>query len=176
MTQQENDAAWPGLPELYQWWWLHDARWYQEVATKFGTDVANELNASAVAFVAKRIGSTVRKTLGRPVEELSMAELVEVYRTCAEAMFPAGMITWDIQPTGVDSFKVEISKSFAVDMLRRAGSLETYACPCLETREGWFAGLGAKFETNEVVSCLRKGDACCTMLGTVAQPAAGDPR
>ena len=42
---------------LRQSWWLHDARWYQGVAGRFGQAAANEINAEAMRFVARRIAA-----------------------------------------------------------------------------------------------------------------------
>lgn len=171
---QQESPAWPGPMELYQWWWLHDARWYQEVSAKCGTDVANELNQNAVTFVAKRVGAMVRKKVGKPLTELSMDEIIEAYRACAQAMFPPGMIDWEIEGTGGDDFQVKLHRNFAVEMSKRAGTLETYQCPCLSLREGWFSGLGGNLAKNEIGGCLKSGDACCTLLGTVERPETGE--
>ncbi|MEU2515905.1 hypothetical protein ABZ582_28450, partial [Streptomyces syringium] len=42
---------------LRQFWWLHDARWYQGVKKRFGQEVANEINAEALRFVGRRVGT-----------------------------------------------------------------------------------------------------------------------
>ena len=62
------------LMDVYRSWWLHDARWYQGVAKRFGPAVANEINAEALRFVATSVGRKVARQFGgkpaRDVEEL----------------------------------------------------------------------------------------------------------
>jgi hypothetical protein len=40
--------------QIYRYWWLHDGAWYQNVARRFGFEVANELNKECLRYMAQR--------------------------------------------------------------------------------------------------------------------------
>lgn len=158
----------PDFPaQLQQWWWLHDARWYQGVARRFGFDAANEINAEALRFVAERIGRHVARTLGRPVQELTWEEALAAFEQCPDLMWPSHAEDRTVTSTGPGEFEVQVHRNYALAMLRRAGSLEHYACPCLELRAGWFEGLGLDVAENRVVACLKDGGSACTYRARV---------
>lgn len=155
------------LERLYRWWWTHDAHWYQAVARRFGFDAANEMNKEALKFVAERVGRSVARRLGKPTEELNLREAVEAFGDCCSLMWPETFIQFDHVITGPDSFEFNIRRNFALEMLRRAGTLENYECPCLPLREGWFKGLGLKHEVNERVQCVLDGCDFCTLRASL---------
>jgi hypothetical protein len=166
MTEQQVPV--PTSAELYQWWWLHDAQWYQGVARRFGPEAANEVNAEAIRFVAQRVARTVAKQLDRPIEELPWDEVVELFAQCPAKMWPPGLVEYDYVVTAPGEFDVYIRKSFTFAMLSRAGSLNTYRCPCVEMRAGWLDGLGLKPEQNRKVQCIIDGAECCRLVATVS--------
>jgi L-2-amino-thiazoline-4-carboxylic acid hydrolase len=154
----------PSVSQLYQWWWTHDGRWYQEVAKRFGFDAANEINREALKFVASRVARSYAKSLGRPVQEMEFAEAVAAFTTCSKLMWPPEMIEFNVNLTGPGSFELNVVRSFALQMLQRAGTLSSYKCPCLALREGWFEGLGLKLAEHHVKQCLREGGSACTFV------------
>lgn len=162
----------PGLPSVspklrvmdaYRAWWLHDARWYQGVARRFGYEVANEINAEALRFVAENIGRKVTKRAGGHVT-LDPDELRTRYEACAEAMFPSELRDGGVEVVGDDLLELSMRRNFAVTMVRMAGSLEGYECPCTEIHAGWSAGLGVSLSENCATGCLRHGDPACRLL------------
>jgi hypothetical protein len=155
------------MMDVYRSWWLHDARWYQGVAKRFGHAAANEVNAEALRYVATGIGRKVRRHFGgKPARD--MEELRQRYEMCADRTFPRELR--DIQSAIVDDDLVEIviRQNFAVTMVRMAGSLEGYECPCTEVHAGWSEGLGVVLAENCSTGCLRHGDAACRFLMRVA--------
>ena len=176
-TAREGTPAFaePSTNDLCRWWWLHDAQWYQGVARRFGPEAANEINQEAMRLVAERVARDVAKRLGRPVSELAWKDVVEVFSSCPKRMWPEGMAYYEYEVTGPGRFEVEIKKSFNIAMLRRAGSLETYRCPCLQMREGWFAGLGLEPCENKITQCVLDGAATCKLKAEVSgyEPADG---
>lgn len=163
----------PTLADLYQWWWLHDAQWYQGVLRRFGPEAANEINAEALRFVAQRVARAVAKKLRAPVAELDWDEVVAAFGACPDQMWPAGLVEYTYQVTAPGEFEVTIEKSFTFSMLRRAGSLQTYECPCLDMRAGWFEGLGLQPERNEITRCILKGARNCHLVARVSGYAEG---
>ncbi|MBV8932865.1 MAG: hypothetical protein JOZ47_18720 [Kutzneria sp.] len=150
--------------EVYRLWWLHDARWYQGVAKRFGQRVANEVNAEALRFVAERVGTQVAKAFGRPVVEASASELAELYERCAELMFPSELRDGGVAALDDELLELTMRRNFALIMVRMSGSLEGYQCPCTEIHAGWSDGLGVVLSENRATGCLRDGDPQCRLL------------
>ena len=128
------------IARLYSWWWLHDARWYQGVASRFGFDVANEINQEALRYMAQRVARLVAKECDVLPSRMSFPDAVDVFCRCCSLMWPKELLQFECNLTGPDTFEIDIVRNFALDMLRRAGTLERYDCPCLALREGWFQG------------------------------------
>jgi hypothetical protein len=166
----------PGTPvdaptphELYQHWWLHDARWYQGVAARFGHDAANEINAEAIKFVATRVAEKVAKQAGSSGVDSEWGEVVDQLAGCARRMWPPEFIEFECVASGPGEFVVTTTRNFALSMLRRAGSLQHYRCPCLQMREGWFEGLGITAVENRIEQCLCDGASSCRLVGRIAE-------
>jgi len=67
-----------------------------------------------------------------------------------------------------------LRRSFAVTMVRMAGQLDGYRCPCTDIHAGWSEGLGVTLTENRAESCLRDGDKACRLLMRVRTPPAHD--
>nr|WSX51393.1 L-2-amino-thiazoline-4-carboxylic acid hydrolase [Streptomyces sp. NBC_00974] len=163
------DAGGPSADLLRQFWWLHDARWYQGVARRFGQDAANEINAEAMQFVTRRIASAYARDKGlRP--GLSAAELATALTGISELM-TGDSVEAANEVTGEESFETAVTRNFALEMLARAGTLEGYDCPCPQMRAGWFEGLKTEVDDHRV-ECLRTGGAACRFQSSTSVPAA----
>lgn len=161
------DATPPGRPPLEQFWWLHDARWYQGVAKRFGQDVANEINAEALRFVARRVAAWYVKEYG-VAPGASAAELAGVLERISRTMWPGRMLSVDSENIHDHSWETVITRNFALEMLRTAGTLDGYRCPCLDLRAGWFEGLGVRAD-DECLSCLRQGAPACRFRAVLSE-------
>jgi len=159
------------VPQLYQWWWLHDGRWYQEVAQRFGFDAANEINRNAIRFVASRVAKSVAKSFTVPIDQMEWPDVVAAFEKCSRLMWPPEMIDMKCEVTSRGAFEVHITRNFALQMLQRAGTLATYQCACLALREGWFEGLGLKPVENSMQRCLKDGAPSCSFTGRIERPA-----
>ncbi|WP_033289777.1 hypothetical protein [Amycolatopsis jejuensis] len=151
----------PETMEVYRQWWLHDARWYQGVAKRFGPEVANEINAEALRFVATQVGKRVARQHGLPS---GIEELRDRYDTCASRMFPEELRNGGVEVLGDDLVELTMRQNFAVTMVRMAGSLDGYECPCTDIHAGWSEGLGVELAENRATGCLRHGDRACRLL------------
>jgi hypothetical protein len=151
---------------LYSWWWLHDARWYQGVRKRFGSDVANEINAEAMKFVARRVARWFAGRQGVDYRKLPMEEFVERFKEIPRAMWPQDMTNYQHRPVDEDSFETVVTEHFALKMLKAARSFDEYRCPCLQMRAGWFEGLGLDVEDSRS-ACMTHGDEVCRFRATV---------
>ncbi|QDY77052.1 hypothetical protein [Streptomyces qinzhouensis] len=146
---------------LRQSWWLHDARWYQAVKSRFGQEAANELNAEVMRFVARRVA--VLYSRRRPTPPGSgPREVAATLQQLAGLMFTRAMVRLDATEfdEAEGAWETVVSEHFALKMLAASRSLEGYDCPCLDLRAGWFEGIGVKAD-DEVVACMREGAESC---------------
>lgn len=151
---------------VQQYWWLHDARWYQEVAKRFGFDAANEINKVAVQFVAFRVAQVVARSLTTPVGDLSWDEVVEAIKRCPEQMWGPEFVDYIYDKTAPGVLTTHLTRNFAITMSRQAGTLDTYQCPCLELRCAWHRGLGLTVKRDQILGCMKDGADACTYRAT----------
>jgi hypothetical protein len=162
------------IARVYSWWWLHDARWYQGVASRFGFDVANEVNQEALRYMAQRVARLVAKECDVLPRRMSFPDAVDVFCRCCSLMWPKELLQFECNLTGPDTFEIDIVRNFALDMLRRAGTLERYVCPCLALREGWFQGLDLHPIENRVTQCVLNGAERCTIFAKLQTNTSAD--
>lgn len=152
----------PNEEKIYRYWWFHDGAWYQNVARTFGFAAANQLNKEALRYMAKRAMQTYIREQNVDVAAIQDIErLVHHFMEGAYEMWPRHWVHLEANILGPDTFEVINYRNFAIDMLRKAGTLEHYECPGLILREGWFAGLGIKDYTQEETECVVRGDPVC---------------
>jgi len=152
------------LMEVYRQWWAHDAHWYQGVAKRFGQEVANEINAEALRQVALQVGRGVTRRRGELPDSGGLPELCRRYDECGERMFPRELRSAGTEVVGDDRVELTIRRNFAISMLRMAGSLDGYECPCTDIHAGWSEGLGVTLTENRATACLRSGDPACRLV------------
>ena len=164
----------PSTSEVYRQWWQHDANWYQGVARRFGQEVANEINAEALRKVAMHVGQRVARLSGALPDTGDTAkdleELRHRYDDCGDRMFPPELRNASTEVEDGDTIVLTLKRNFAVTMVRMAGSLDGYRCPCTDIHAGWSEGLGVTLTENRAESCLRDGDKACRLLMRVATP------
>ncbi|MET8980060.1 hypothetical protein ABZX85_31095 [Streptomyces sp. NPDC004539] len=163
--------------EAYRLWWQHDAHWYQGVAARFGPEAANEINAEALRKIAVYVAGRVARSsgplpgTGDPGKDLE--ELRRRYDACGDRMFPPELRNASTEVEQDDLIVLTLRRNFAVTMVRMAGSLDGYRCPCTDIHAGWSEGLGVRLTENRAESCLRDGDKACRLLMRVAPPDPG---
>src|SRR5690349_13944492 len=155
--------------EVYRQWWAHDAHWYQGVAKRFGQEVANEINAEALRQVALQVGRGVARRRGALPAADGMAELRSRYDECGERMFPRELRSAGTEVVDGDTVELTVRRNFAITMLRMAGSLDGYECPCPDIHAGWSEGLGVTLSENRATACLRSGDPACRLVMRVKE-------
>ncbi|MER6134140.1 hypothetical protein [Streptomyces sp. NPDC001815] len=164
--------------EAYRLWWQHDAHWYQGVAARFGQQAANDINAEALRKVALHVGQRIARRSGPLTGSgdsgKDLEELRRRYDECGDRMFPPELRNASTEVVGDDLIVLTLRRSFAVTMVKMAGSLEGYRCPCTDIHAGWSEGLGVTLAENRAESCLRDGDPACRLLMRVAAPAGPD--
>jgi hypothetical protein len=151
---------------VHQFWWLHDARWYQGVKKRFGQEVANEINAETMLFVARRIARWYAHVHGLDFAAMSMDEFVKWFKEIPRIMWTEEMTNPVHTATGEHEFETVVTEHFVIKMLKAARSLESYQCPCLEMRAGFFAGMGLEVDDSRL-DCLASGGQACQFRAVV---------
>lgn len=149
---------------LRQFWWIHDARWYQGVKNRFGQEVANEINAEALNFVGRRVGAWYEERYGMP-EGDAVRQLAVAIENLTKVMTSEKQMRSHVENETEESVDTVITDFFALKMLKAARSLEGYSCPCLDMRGGWFDGLGVEVKDCNV-ECMRTGGTVCRFRTT----------
>lgn len=163
--------------DAYRLWWQHDAHWYQGVAARFGQSVANEINAEALRKVALHVGQRVGRLAG-PLPDTGdprkdLDDLRRRYDDCGERMFPSELRNAATEVEADDLIVLTLRRNFAITMVRMAGSLDGYRCPCTDIHAGWSEGLGVTLTENRAETCLREGDPACRLLLRIAPDGEG---
>lgn len=161
----ENKA----IERVYRFWWLHDGAWYQNVAKRFGFEVANELNQESLRYMAMRTMQTYLRENNVDTNFANFEDFTKHLMEATLGMWPATWLQTEVHILGPDTFDVIVTRNFAVEMLRRAGTLEHYQCPCLAARQGWFAGIGVKHYDQEL-KCMVRGDDVCQLRARIEAP------
>jgi hypothetical protein len=156
--------------KIYRYWWLHDGAWYQNVAKTFGFEAANELNQQCLRYMAQRTMRDYVKEHHIDTHFRTIEDLTKHLMKATLTMLPEEWCKTRVEILAPDCFDVVLYENFAVDSVRRAGTLDSYACPGLMMRQGWFAGLGIAY-TDEEIECMIRGDKVCRFRAHVDLPA-----
>ncbi len=165
----------PAVPDapIHNFWWLHDARWYQGVMKRYGQDAANEINAEAMLFVARRAARWYTNVHGLDFSTMSMDEFLKWFAPIPRIMWTEKMTEVEHVQVSDDEFETVVRKHFAINMLKAARSIEGYQCPCMPMREGFFEGMGMDV-SDRLVECQRTGGDVCRFHAVVRRADTGD--
>ena len=150
---------------LYRFWWLHDARWYQGVARRFGQEAANEINTEALRFVARRVAAWRARQYDRRPADLPIDELFALLLQINLTIWPGDMVSVEhhhvgTTDDGADEWETLVVNHFVPKMLRAARSADGYRCASLEVRAGLYEGLGLSVEERHTECQFDGGEAC----------------
>lgn len=159
--------------EAVRAWWTHDAAWYQGVLRRFGQDAANEINAEAIAQASGFVARRVAQTLEKPVAEMDIEQVQAAVLRCRARMLPPPLSDSVYATVGDDGYEVVTSRMFALTMLRLAGTLKGYDCPCENIFRSWSEGLGLTVTECGTTSCVRSGSGTCRIEVRVSGHAVG---
>ncbi len=118
--------------------------------------------------MASRVGRQVARAFGRPVAEASTEQVRDLYDRCARQMFPDELRQGEVNALDEDLVELVMFRNFALVMVRMAGSMDGYRCPCTDIHAGWSEGLGLELSENRATACLRHGDPACRLLMRIA--------
>ena len=148
-------------PPFVQFWWLHDARWYQGVLKRFGPDAANEINEEAAKFVARRVARWCAGRYEISLGGQSLEEFLKEFSRIPAVMFPDdGHMQVKHTVLNPMAWETVVSDVFPKRMLRAAGTQDGYRCPCMGIRSGFFEAVGLKCRDERLECELEGGQAC----------------
>ncbi|QKG83264.1 hypothetical protein GXN76_01485 [Kroppenstedtia pulmonis] len=157
--------------KIYRFWWLHDGAWYQNVARRIGFEAANDLNKECLRYMAIRgTRSYVRENKIDTSQIQDIETLVYHFMKAPKQLWPEEWIQMEATITGPDTFDVRLHRNFAVEWVKKAGTLDSYECPGLVLREGYFEGLNVRTYEQGERTCMCRGDDECVFWARVEFP------
>lgn len=147
---------------LSRCWMTHDAMWFFHAVQEVGIDKTNKINKAAVRSMAALESKRLRKALGygkKPVENFfDLKTLFEESFGVIKADFMKGSV--DFPEEGL--IRLSWQECFAYEGISRLGVIDRYQCGIFDRIEGWFNGLGVKFEVSpRVDGCMMHTEGKC---------------
>jgi len=141
-------------------WMTHDALWYNEVADKFGMDVASPMNLRVCRILGQiECGRLMKIVQASPPKK--MDEYRELFELGKQVFFPDFM-TARIEYPGNNTQVFHFIDCFAHRGMEKAGLLPDYECGIFERLEGWFDAMGLTYtRTPDLSRCLKYLDKDC---------------
>lgn len=143
-------------------WMTHDAMWFYHSSQEIGIDKTNKINKAAIRSMASLEVQRLRKILGHTDKNLeNFADLKNLF----EEMF--GIIKADFMKGWLDFpseniLRLTWQQCFAYEGINKIGIINQYQCGIFDRIEGWFNGLGLKFEVSpKVDGCMMHTEGKC---------------
>jgi len=147
---------------LTRCWMTHDAMWFFHSLQEVGIDATNRINRAAVRDMAALEAQRLKKALGRADERLNDFSTL---KTLFEEMFgviKADFMKGSMEFTGENVLRLSWHQCFAFEGINRMGIIDHYQCGIFDRIDGWFNGLGLKFEVSpKVDGCMMAKEGKC---------------
>jgi len=128
---------------LLNGWMSHDARWFTAVASEFGLDAANKLNAIAVRETGRVEARRAIRMLGVTLPT-DLHACVITQEAMGRLLAP-GLVDYDIT-TNADSVRFDVTRCFAFENVTKAGIAPRYRCGISPRLEGWWDVFNVQYE------------------------------
>lgn len=145
---------------LVKCWMTHDGLWFFNCLQECGIEKTNKINRAAANSIGKVEIKRIGKALG--VENVGtfreLKELIEAVSDIVKADFMD--FTYSFSSENVIHW--EMGQCFAYDGIKKMGVIEQYQCGIFARVEGWFEGLGIRYEVSpQVGGCMKLTDGSC---------------
>lgn len=141
-------------------WLTHDAMWVKAVHDEFGAEAASRLNKRAIALMAPIEAKRLAKVFG--FKELTLFEDLKTFVTETFAVVSGDFTDFRITFPSHNRLRWDAPQCFAHDGIKALGMIDQYDCGIFERIEGWFNGLGIKYDILPKVSgCMMRSQGEC---------------
>jgi len=145
---------------LIKGWMTHDAMWLLHCLRKTGIETTNKINKAASAGLGRIEAKRFKKLLG--IDEIRTTDDLKKYVQLIFHVVKAEFMKFTYKFISDNEMQCEMHDCFAHDGIKRIGVIDQYQCGIFERVDGWFKGLGLKFEvTPQINGCLmHQGKKC----------------
>ena len=145
---------------LIKGWMTHDAMWFLHCLRKAGIKTTNKINRAASAGLGLIEAKRFKKILG--IDEIRTTDDLRQFIHLTFKIVKPKFMKFSFKFIKDNEIQCEMHECFAHDGMKRIGVLDLYQCGIYERVEGWFKGLGLKFEvTPQINGCLmHQGKKC----------------
>ena len=145
---------------LIKGWMTHDAMWLLHCLRKTGIETTNKINKAASAGLGRIEAKRFKKLLG--IDEIRTTDDLKNYVQLIFHVVKAEFMNFTYKFISDNEMQCEMRDCFAHDGIKRIGVIDQYQCGIFERVDGWFKGLGLKFEvTPQINGCLmHQGKKC----------------
>lgn len=143
-------------------WMTHDAMWFYHSLQEIGIDKTNRINKAAVRSMATLEVQRLKKILGHEDKKIdNFTDLKILFEEMFE-IIKAGFMKGSIDFPSENVLRLTWQQCFAYDGINRMGIIDQYLCGIFDRIEGWFNGLGLKFEVSpKVDGCMMYTEGKC---------------
>lgn len=141
-------------------WMTHDALWFLHCLRETDIETTNKINRAASSELGLVEAKRFKKIVG--IDEIKNTDDLKKL-----LKFIYDTIKGDFMKISYEFIKdneiiSEMRQCFAHDGIKRIGVIEQYQCGIYERIEGWYKGLGLKFDVNpQITGCLMQYDKKC---------------
>ena len=138
---------------LIKGWMTHDAMLFLHCLRKTGIETTNKINRAASAGLGRIEAKRFKKILD--INEIQTTDDLKRFIQLIFHVVKAEFMKFSYKFISDNEMQCEMHECFAYDGMKRIGFIDQYQCGIYERVDGWFKGLGLKFEvTPQINGCL----------------------
>jgi len=141
-------------------WMTHDGMWFLHCLRKTGIEKTNKINKAASRGLGLVEIKRFKKVFN--IEEINTLTELKNFMDKVVEIVKADFMKFSYHISNENELQFEMHKCFAYDGIKRIGVLDDYVCGIYDRIEGWFEGLGMKFDVSpQINNCLmNEGKKC----------------
>lgn len=145
---------------LIKCWMTHDGMWFLHCLKEFGIEKTNKINKAAGRSLAAVEIVRVRKAFG--IAKIETFEEFKGALARAREVLTGEFMKFDFNYPAENLMRIQTDKCFAYEGMKRLGVSDNYECGIFSRMEGWFDGLGVKYDVRpRVEGCMMQTEGRC---------------
>ncbi len=141
-------------------WMTHDAMWFYHSLMECGIHKTNKINRAAVRSMAMVEVKRIKKKFD--VERIETFEQLKGFLEKTYRIVKADFMKFGYTFPSENVCRFEMAECFAHEGIKKMGVIEQYECGIFERIEGWFDGLGIRYDVSPRVDvCMMHTDGRC---------------
>ncbi|MHA2366814.1 MAG: DUF6125 family protein [Candidatus Hodarchaeales archaeon] len=124
-------------------WMTHDAMWFSHCVQNIGIEKTNKINKAAVRSMSLIEIKRIKKIL--QIDTIESFEQFRKFLITAFEVIKGDFMKFKMSFPKTNAIHAEMRDCFAYQGVKRIGAIANYECGIFERIEGWFDGLGIKY-------------------------------